>query len=34
MMRKTGKSLRQGVLFRQIVQTWRENQATWGCSWN
>jgi len=29
MMRKTGKSLRQGALFRQIVQTWRENQAPW-----
>ena len=27
MMRKTGKSFRLGALFRQIVQTWRENQA-------
>ena len=27
MTRKTGKWLRYGVLFRQIVQTWRENQA-------
>ena len=33
MMRKTGKSHRQGVLFRQIVQTWRENQAPWKHSW-
>ena len=27
MVRKTGKLFRLGVLFRQIVQTWRENQA-------
>ena len=27
MVRKTGKSFRLGALFRQIVQTWRENQA-------
>ena len=27
MARKTGKLLRLGVFFRQIVQTWRENQA-------
>ncbi|EWC91924.1 hypothetical protein HMPREF1492_0636 [Atopobium sp. BS2] len=27
MTRKTGKQLRYGALFRQIIQTWRENQA-------
>ena len=27
MVRKTGKQLRLGALFRQIIQTWRENQA-------
>ena len=27
MVRKTGKLFRHGALFRQIVQTWRENQA-------
>jgi len=29
MTRKTGKLLRHGALFRQIIQTWRENQAPW-----
>jgi len=30
MARKTGKSLRLPAIFRQIAQTWRDNQAQAG----
>ena len=32
--RKTGKLLRHGEQIRQIVQTWRENQARWKRPWH